>query len=149
MKALIAFAGILVGVLTTLAAQWASHKRSLQLTAAEKRLAAQQEAFAVWWRLATNYHKEEKRNEYGKECQKFWANNCLYLGKKSRPAFKEALLDVMCYEMFNDGGPQKMKELGAVIENVFHILMEEADLPNVNESFIDIPKLIEKAQKQS
>lgn len=118
------------------------------MTAAEKRLAVQQQAFAVWWRLATNYHNEEKRKECGKECQNFWVNNCLYLGNKSRKAFKETLIDVMFYEAFKDDGFQKMKELNTSVESVFQILLEEANLPNVNESFMDIQRLVEKEQKK-
>lgn len=150
MDAWFALAGVAVGALVTMLVQLWTHRQTKQFIAAERRLEAHQQAFQIWWRMATGYHDADKRNASLKECQDFWNSNCLYLGKRTRKAFREVMIDVMVYEPRREqwqrggAGPEGMRKLHADIEGVFKAILADADLPDLHESLLDIQKLLSR-----
>lgn len=146
-NALIGFLGAMIGATVVLFGHLLVLRQAKQFTAAEKRLAAHQEAFATWWRLAIDYHDPAKRGAALQTCQSFWNSNCLYLGRRSRKAFREAMVDVMFYEGWRET-PQKMIEMHEKIEGVFHAILADAALPDLHESLVDIRKLLKKEEKK-
>jgi hypothetical protein len=137
-EAIFGLFGVMLGSFIT---HWLGHRQSLQLLAAERRIQAHQDAFALWWKLASAYHNTESRVTAVRECQDFWNRNCLYLGTRSRQAFRETLVEVMFYEALREER-QKMQQLFDNIENVFRILMADAAVPDVNESMVDLQKML-------
>lgn len=65
-------------------------KHELSLAALDKRLAAHQEAYALWWELMWNASKKENVGEIVMKCQEWWVHNSLYLTAEARKAFSEA-----------------------------------------------------------
>ncbi len=65
----------------------------LSLAAVESRLAAHQQAFALWRKLLRNIH-EESAHDVVKECEAWWNDNCLYLSPEARQGFLEAFWGV-------------------------------------------------------
>lgn len=64
-------------------------KYKLSVAALDKRLAAHQEAYALWWRLVGNATKKEGE-KVAFECQEWWVHNSLYLSPDARKAFGQA-----------------------------------------------------------
>ncbi|MEK7716990.1 MAG: hypothetical protein AAB322_04465, partial [Pseudomonadota bacterium] len=75
--ALLALLGALVGSLATIHIARANRKEVLRLAAVEKRLAAHQEAFALWCRLLSDLHNRDRLHDTAVECQQWWQKNCL------------------------------------------------------------------------
>lgn len=65
----------------------------MSLAAVESRLAAHQQAFALWRKLLKNIHDESARDVV-KECEAWWNDNCLYLSPDARQGFLEAFWGV-------------------------------------------------------
>lgn len=64
-------------------------QQQLRLAAVDRRLAAHQEAFALWRRLIGAAHSEGVHTLV-LECQDWWEKNCLYLGAEARDSFNRA-----------------------------------------------------------
>jgi hypothetical protein len=64
-------------------------QHQLRLAAAERRLAAHQEAFTLWRRLLREVHSD-KVHQVVLECQEWWDKNCLYLSSAARESFNRA-----------------------------------------------------------
>jgi len=64
-------------------------QQQLRLAAAERRLAAHQEAFTLWRRLVGAAHSEDV-HKLVLECQHWWEKNCLYLAAEARDSFNRA-----------------------------------------------------------
>lgn len=137
MEAILTLAGVVIGAGAALLAQIISRRQALQLTAAERRLQAQQEAFALWWKLAVSRRDSEKRKSATEECERFWNENCLYLGRKTRKAFRDTLIDLVMFNL-DDPKPAELKELNVKIEMVFRTIMSDAELPELTESLVDV-----------
>jgi hypothetical protein len=63
-------------------------KNQLRLASVDKRLAAHQEAFALWRKLLSVVHIKDKVGPVVFECQEWWDHNCLYLTEEARAAFQ-------------------------------------------------------------
>ena len=63
--------------------------QALRMAAAEKRLAAHQDAFSLWRKLFFSVHSD-KVHKVVLECQSWWEQNCLYLSAEARDAFNRA-----------------------------------------------------------
>lgn len=64
-------------------------KQKLSVAALDKRLAAHQEAYVLWWKLVGSATKKEGEDA-AFECQEWWVNNSLYLSPDVRNAFSQA-----------------------------------------------------------
>ena len=64
----------------------------LKLAALDKRLQKHQEAYTLWVDLVWNLRNEDEIGRIVIKGQKWWNENCLYLGEDSRGAFKKAIL---------------------------------------------------------
>jgi len=65
-------------------------RHDLRLAALERRLAAHQEAYALWWKLLGSVHKEDEAGKAVMECQEWWVHNRLYLEPEVAQAFSLA-----------------------------------------------------------
>lgn len=70
--------------------QGQERKHELSVAALDKRLAAHQEAYALWWELMGSAGKREKAHEVVLKCQEWWVHNSLYLSPEVREAFSQA-----------------------------------------------------------
>lgn len=127
----LALLGALVGSLATIHIARASRKEALRLAAVEKRLAAHQEAYALWCRLLSVLHDEDRVHEVAVECQAWWEKNCLYLDPKSRGVFREGTIDAALYHDLT--GENDPRETFRRLRGVLDSLVERAGLPTIGE----------------
>jgi hypothetical protein len=102
-----------------------------KLVALEKRLAVHQKGFSLWNELIWLLHKPRERPEIIIECQNWWNENCLYLDKKSRKAFKQNLLIAAEFEAYKDSGEAE-KAFKAIMDTLKY-LSEGVNLPSIGE----------------
>ena len=114
-------------------------RQQLRLAAVDKRLQAHQEAFSLWRKLVTSVH-HESIGEVVLDCQKWWDNNCLYLGQEAREAFNTAF-----HCAFNHGDFLRDRSNGpAVKDNWKNIIgagqaiVKGAELPSLGEKEAEI-----------
>lgn len=62
----------------------------LRLAAADARLKAHQEAFALWRRMIGEGHSGDRVPQLVLDCQEWWEHNCLYLSPEASTAFVKA-----------------------------------------------------------
>jgi hypothetical protein len=73
------------------------------MVAAEKRYEAHQKAFKIWYDLYSVIHtndEDENKLNIIKAARKFWIENALYLEKRTREDFYEAILIVSFYKFW-------------------------------------------------
>lgn len=128
--ALLALLGALIGSLATIHIARANRKEILRLTAVERRLAAHQEAYALWWRVLTNLHRDQV-HDIAVECQAWWEKNCLYLDPESRRAFREGLVEAALYEDLK--AENDPRETFGRLRGVLDLLVKGVGLPTIGE----------------
>ena len=128
--ALLALLGGLVGSLATIAISRANRKDQLRLAAVERRLAAHQEAYALWFELLNALHHPECHDVVIK-CQTWWKQNCLYLDPKSRRAFWNGSIDAALYQDLKE--ERDPKEAFAALNAVLGYLATGVGLPAIGE----------------
>ncbi|OGT80893.1 MAG: hypothetical protein A3J35_07400 [Gammaproteobacteria bacterium RIFCSPLOWO2_02_FULL_52_10] len=107
---------------------------SLRLAAAEKRLEAHQQAFALWRKLVTIIHTPERYSVI-QECERWWNENCLYLSPNARQAFFDAYWSAHAHRAYletNASSEVIMKNMNK-IENAGNKIVEGAELPPLGE----------------
>ena len=129
--AFVALLGGLVGGLVTLQVARANRREILRLAAVEKRLAAHQEAYALWCRLLSALHSQDRVHDAAVECQAWWEKNCLFLDPKSRRAFREGTIDAALYQDLK--GENDPRETLRRLRGVLDLLVEGAGLPTIGE----------------
>jgi hypothetical protein len=70
--------------------QGQERKYQLSVAALDKRLAAHQEAYSLWWELMGSASKRETVGDAVLRCQDWWVHNSLYLSTEAREAFRHA-----------------------------------------------------------
>ncbi len=129
--ALLVLSGVLVGFLVTIQVARAGRKDALRLAAVERRLAAHQEAYALWCGLLRDLHNPDRVHEAAVRCQSWWRENCLYLDPKSRREFWDGSLDAAMYHDLK--GVADPRETFARLRGVLDCLVRGVDLPTVEE----------------
>jgi hypothetical protein len=129
--ALLALSGALIGSLATIGIARAQRREVLRLAAVKKRLAAHQEAFALWFELLTSIHDPIKSTDAVVKCQTWWRQNCLYLEPKSRQAFWKGTSDAMWFDDMKQ--VRDPKAAFAELMAVFKLLEEGVGLPTIGE----------------
>lgn len=129
--AVLALLGVLAGWLVTIQTARATRKELLRLAAIEKRLAAHQEAYALWSRLLSALHNETRLQEAAEKCQAWWEKNCLYLDPKSRRAFRDGTVDAVLYHDLK--GEHDSREAFNRLRAVLDLLVAGAGLPVIGE----------------
>jgi hypothetical protein len=81
-------------------------QQQLRMIAAERRIQAHQEAFALWRKLIANVYTDNI-GEVAIECQKWWENHCLYLEPDAREAFNLAYARAPSHAMVVEGGRER------------------------------------------
>ena len=137
-EAAIGLFGVIVGGLIAGLVSYATLRQTistqLRLTAADRRLQAHQEAFALWRKILRNVHNEDI-GQVVMECQEWWENNCLYLDAQARGVFLEAIHSASHHASFK--ADRKNAEL--VIENwdritrAGEVIVESVNLPSLGE----------------
>jgi len=59
------------------------------------------------------------------------------------------MVEIMFYDAAKDEGLAKMKELSQKVEEVFHAILADTELPDINENVADIRKLLQKETKMT
>lgn len=124
-------------------AQLESHKASLELSnqlklaALDKRLQKHQEAYTLWRKLLFNLRREEKIGAIIGECQTWWDENCLYLGKEARAAFNTAISLAVDFRHLPGEDPKEIQKWFVEIEKAGKKIVEAVNLPPLgdNESY--------------
>ncbi|KIF54461.1 hypothetical protein [Vibrio owensii] len=102
----------------------------LRVVAPERRLQAHQEAFALWRKMLSNLHSNERVNVV-MECQDWYNQNCLYLSAKSREAFSVAYGALAIHnDLLQDRTqPESVKRNYLEITNAGSIIVQSVELP--------------------
>ena len=69
-----------------------ARKHQLSIAALDKRLAAHQEAHALWTELMASAELKEKADQIVMKCETWWKNNSPFLTPEVRDAFRSAYL---------------------------------------------------------
>lgn len=132
--------GVLIGAGISAATSilLARESRYLQLATAamDKRLAAHQAAYALWWKIVGAVHQKDKIGDVGVEAEEWWKNNCLYLDAKSRKAFRACTMFAIHHKDLLQGprsneATKLVKESWGVIMKPGETLVEGVALPNL------------------
>ncbi|HCG5296741.1 TPA: hypothetical protein NJZ52_004507 [Vibrio parahaemolyticus] len=112
--------------------QLEGHKalNQLRVVAPERRLQAHQEAFALWRKMLSGLHSDERVNVV-MECQDWYNQNCLYLSAKSREAFSVAYGALAIHnDLLQDRTqPESVKRNYLEITNAGSIIVQSVELP--------------------
>ncbi|WP_044362483.1 MULTISPECIES: hypothetical protein [Vibrio] len=112
--------------------QLEGHKalNQLRIVAPERRLQAHQEAFALWRKMLSSLHSDERVNVV-MECQDWYNQNCLYLSAKSREAFSVAYGALAIHnDLLQDRTqPESVKRNYLEITNAGSIIVQSVELP--------------------
>ncbi|MBE3720459.1 hypothetical protein HJ202_08395 [Vibrio parahaemolyticus] len=102
----------------------------LRVVAPERRLQAHQEAFALWRKMLSSLHSNERVNVV-MECQDWYNQNCLYLSAKSREAFSVAYGALAIHnDLLQDRTqPESVKRNYLEITNAGSIIVQSVELP--------------------
>ena len=128
---------IVGGLIATSSQSWISaqdRENQLRLAAADKRLQAHQEAYALWRKLIVSAFDETAIGKVALECQIWWDNNCLYLDSNARSAFYNAVLMASTH-----AGRLKSRDVTSVekswntIEKAGEIIVKGASLPSLGD----------------
>ena len=105
--------------------------QQLRLAVAEKRLAAHQEAFALWRRLIASAY-DDGLSFVVLECQDWWNKNCLYLSAEARDSFNRAYsLAVNHRQLANSGGDlEAVKTYSEILYGAGEVIVSGVQLPS-------------------
>jgi len=110
-------------------------QNSLKMAALDRRLAAHQEAFTLYWRMFTVFYQRTEAIQLGRECDVWWSRNCLYLEGAARQAFSNAVRDLIDHATMTERGrPEDAAEIRRTSESVKslgRILAEGVRLPSL------------------
>jgi hypothetical protein len=115
-------------------------RQQLRIAAAERRLQAHQEAYALWRRLIKLPYGDSRMPALVTECQQWWDSNCIYLNGESRLAFQRAYFSAMDryilsqVELRDDGTSTAMKEAAVVLNNAGPAIVRGAELPTLGDA---------------
>jgi len=148
-KSAIGMIGVVVGALISGFFSYfiseTNYKQQLRLAALDKRLEAHQQAFALWWEIRSNIYHDDKISDTIKKATKWWQNNCLFLGPKSRGPFYNCLIfagehaNLVKYGNPKYDNKKERRESWEVIMLPGKTLVEEMALPSLAEE-IKIPE---------
>lgn len=113
-------------------------RQQLRLAAADKRLSAHQEAFAMWRGLVQTVHAPHIL-DIVRTCQTWWEHNCLYLTAEARGAFMQAYTAASAHRSILDGprDPETRREAQAnwaVVMAAGILIVEGVNLPALGEA---------------
>jgi hypothetical protein len=138
--ALASLGGVIVGALITVASQhWSGElerKHQLRMAAAERRLEAHQQAFALWRKLIYTVHDENEIHSVVGECQQWWNNNCLYLSPDAREKFRFAYVCAASHKDYvKDRSDSKLvTDNWANITDAGEAIVKGVELPTLGEN---------------
>ena len=145
--ALTSLGGVVIGALITIGAQsWTGaleRTHQLRLAAADKRLEAHQQAFALWRKLIQTVHDEKEIFNTVAECQEWWNNNCLYLSPDAREKFRYSYICAASHNEYKKDreNPQLVTKNWFDIADAGEAIVRGAELPTLGE---DEAKFVEK-----
>lgn len=137
-EAVVGLFGVIVGGLITGVVSYVTLRQTiaaqLRLTAADRRLQAHQEAFALWRKILSNVHSEDI-GQVVMECQEWWENNCLYLDAQARGVFLEAIHSASHHASFKADrkNAELMMENWERIMRAGEVIVASVNLPSLGE----------------
>lgn len=141
--ALAGFIGVLVGVSISAGVQWqiarANRQHELATAALEKRLAAHQEAYALWRKIVGTTHRKDEIGDVVRKAEEWWEANCLYLDPVSREDFRTCMLTATGHSDLVEahrgtGEAASVKESWALIMKPGQSLVQGVQLPSLGEA---------------
>ncbi len=149
-EALVGLLGTIFGAVLVLIGQWfrenRQQKSQFRLAAIDKRLAAHQQAFALWQELVSVVHHLDKRGDVVRNCQDWWYNNCLYLDPRVRDAFRACYSAVFNYDSKSE---DVRNELWPRIMAPGNLIQTAVDLPPIGDIADRAEGPIQKLEKKS
>jgi hypothetical protein len=109
-------------------------RQQLRLVASEKRLAAHQEAFALWRKLVLKAHDDDVVPLVA-ECQRWWDANCLYLTPAAREAFNTAYFAASAQRAFvrNHANAELVEANWSRVKSAGEVIVAAVELPSLGE----------------
>lgn len=122
-------------------------RHALRLAALDRRLAAHQEAFALWRRLLSEI-KGETIATIVLECQDWWEKNCLYLEPGVRDAFFRAYSAAILHHSYVQAfaASDVIEENWKAISNFPNILFAAIKLPPIAQA--DVENVLPSIEKK-
>lgn len=116
----------------------------LRMVAAERRLQAHQDAFALMREQFNAMHTKEAGVVAGR-CLQWWERNCVFLGPKSAQAFYDALWAAARHESFlsSRAPAEAVSENWKKITSAPNVILAEVALPPLNMSSEEREKVTE------
>lgn len=110
-------------------------RHDLSVAALEKRLAAHQEAYALWWNLMGNATNRGKVGDTVMKCQEWWVHNSLYLSSEARKAFSDAYHAAILHPNLLDShsNADKIEDNWKTIVGAGEVLLKAVSLPSWGE----------------
>lgn len=103
----------------------------LSVAALDKRLAAHQEAYSLWWELMGYVHHEKRVHDQVVKCQEWWVKNCLYLSPNVYEAFRQAYHAADLHSSLLEIRDKKeIKENWDRMESVGRVIVKAVALPS-------------------
>jgi len=164
MEAFLTLLGVVIGAVITLVIFRIDRKDKFRFAAIERRLEAHQEAFKFWYELLSVIHKpgENKvKQDVLNEAYDFWENNALFLEKRTRKNFREAINIVsfyhgdLIYEREATEPEDKRKAKQRYIENWYYfmdlidIIQQEVELEPLKPEIKVSPEGEQKPQNRN
>jgi len=110
-------------------------RHELRVAALDRRLAAHQEAYALWWKLIRFVHKEKEIGNVVVECEDWWIRNRLYLEHEVAHAFSVAYHAAFSHRDYLRGNPDRpeIKDNWDKMMSVGDIIVKAVQLPSLHE----------------
>ena len=110
-------------------------RHELRVAALDRRLAAHQEAYLLWWKLLKSVHNEKEIGNVVMECQDWWTHNRLYLEHEVAQAFSLAYHAAFRHRDYLRGSPDRpeIKDNWDKITSVGEIIVKAVQLPRLHE----------------
>jgi hypothetical protein len=118
-------------------AEQLKHSNALRMASLDRRLAAHQEAFALWRKLLGNVFGDNTQAVVH-ECDQWWTDNCLYLEPGARSAFSQAYWAAQVHSALVQGSTRTPAEIADIqanfnlIKNAGDEIMRAVSLPELN-----------------
>jgi len=110
-------------------------RHELRVAALDRRLAAHQEAYALWWKLIGSVHKEKEIGTVVVACQDWWICNRLYLEHEVAQAFSVAYHAAFSHRDYLRGSPDRpeIKDNWDKMMSVGEVIVKAVQLPRLHE----------------
>lgn len=144
LAAILGLVGVVLGAGISAIIQWqisrANREQMLATAALDKRLAAHQQAYALWREILRAAHHKSKIGDVVRKAETWWEDNCLYLDAQAREDFRSCMLTVInhSYVVAANNGPggdaETIEDSWSTVTRPGRSLVEGVRLPSLGEA---------------